>query len=94
MRLFIKHACDPVCIKRSIKVALVVGTILFVINHFDEIVNGTLNATNIFQIGLTYLVPYFVSTFGSAMQARHIEMNGSSRINPDKVGVNRIEETG
>ncbi len=82
MRLFIKHACDPVCIKRSIKVALVVGTVLLIINHYDELIHGTLNATNIFQIGLTYLVPYFVSTFGSAMQARHIELNGTSRINP------------
>ena len=79
MRLFIKHACDPVCIKRSIKVALVVGTILFLINHFDSIYYGTLNATNYFQIGLTYVVPYLVSTFGSAMQARHIELNRQSR---------------
>jgi len=48
--------------------------ILLLINHFDEIVYGTLTATNIFQIALTYFVPYCVSTFGSAMQARHIEL--------------------
>ncbi len=79
MRLFFKHAYDPVCVKRSIKVALIVGTILFLINHFDELYYMTLNTTNIFQIGLTYLVPYLVSTFGSAMQARHIELNGNNK---------------
>ncbi len=74
MKLFFKHACDVVCIKRSIKVALFVGTILLFINHFDEILHGTLTGTNIFQIILTYFVPFCVSTFGSAMQARHIEL--------------------
>ena len=84
MRLLLKHACDPVCVKSSLKVVLVVGTILLVINHQDELVYGTLNTTNIFQVGLMYLVPYFVSTFGSAMQARHIELNGDNKPNSDK----------
>ena len=76
MRLFLKHARDPVCIKRAIKVAFIVGTILMVINHYDELLNSTLNATNIFQIMLTYVVPYSVATYGSAMQARHLERHG------------------
>ena len=80
MRLFFKHACDPVRVKRSIKVTLVVGTTLLIINHFDELAFGTLNATNIFQIGLTYLMPYMDSTFGSAMQVRHIELNENNKI--------------
>lgn len=84
MKLFIKHATDPVCVKRSIKVALVVGTILFLINHYDELYYMTLNSTNIFQIGLTYLVPYLVATFGSASQARHIELNEKVKNKTDK----------
>ena len=74
MKLFLKHATDRVCVYRSIKVALVVGTVLGIINHYDAIIYGTLAPTNIFQILLTYLVPYCVSTFGSAMQGRHIEL--------------------
>jgi len=77
MKLFLKHAKDRVCIIRSVKVALVVGTILALINQYDAIFSGNLTPTNIFQILLTYLVPYSVSTFGSAMQARHIETRGS-----------------
>ena len=74
MKLFLKHATDKVCVHCSTKVALLVGTVLGVINHYDAIFFGTLAATNIFQIRLMYLVPYCVSTYGSAMQARRIEL--------------------
>ena len=76
MNLFLKHASDPVCVKRALKVALIIGTILMVINHYDELINGTLTSTNIFQILVTYLVPFSVATYGSAMQARHLEIHG------------------
>ncbi len=80
MKLFLRHITDKICVKRSVKVALVVGTILGLINHYDTIFYGTLTATNIFQILLTYLVPYAVVTFGSAMQARHIELHGLQKL--------------
>lgn len=80
MRLFLKHAADRVCVYRSVKVALVVGTILALINHLDRILSGSLNATNILQILLTYLVPYSVSTYGSAMQARYLELQQLRKI--------------
>lgn len=73
--IFLKHATDKICIKRSIKVSLVVGTILALINQYDAIFFGTLTSTNIIQILITYLVPYGVATFGSAMQARHMEIH-------------------
>lgn len=69
-----KHAAKKVCVYRSTKVALVVGTVLGLINHYDAIFYGTLTTTKIFQISITYLVPFSVATFGSAMQARHIEL--------------------
>lgn len=74
MRLFLKHATQKVCVYRSTKVALVVGTVLGLINHYDAIFYGPLTTTEIFQISITYLVPFSVATFGSAMQARHIEL--------------------
>ena len=52
-----------------------VGTILGAVNHYDAILSGTFSATTLVQIGITYLVPFCVATFGSAMQARHIELN-------------------
>ena len=74
MKLFFKHARDRVCLRRSIRVALIVGTLLAAINQSDAILGGTFGKTNVLQIVLTYLVPFCVSTFGSAMQARHIEL--------------------
>ncbi|MEN8186862.1 MAG: nitrate/nitrite transporter NrtS [Bacteroidota bacterium] len=78
MRSFLKYAFQKVTIIRSVKVALIVGTILAFINHYDAIFTGTLTTTNIFQILLTYLVPYLVATYGSASHARYIELGGSN----------------
>lgn len=49
----------------ALKVAIVVGTILAVINHGPALVALELSLQQILQIGLTYLVPYGVSTYSS-----------------------------
>jgi len=56
----------------ALRLALVVGTILALINHGAEILQGTLTKGNIYQMALTYLVPYSVSTYSSvkAIQKR------------------------
>lgn len=63
----------------SLKVALIVGTVLAFLNHYDSIISETVNATTIFQIIMTYAVPYSVATFGSAMQGRHMELTERRR---------------
>ena len=52
----------------SLKVSFVVGTILAIINHGPEIFTLTLSEQAAYQIALTYLVPYCVSTY-SAVKA-------------------------
>ena len=79
MKLFLKHAFDKVCVLRAVKTALVVGTLLGFINHYDDIIHGNFTATNVFQMLITYLVPYSVATWGSAMQARHMELQRSEK---------------
>lgn len=49
----------------ALNVALLVGSILALINHGEAIVHAKLSTGNIFQIVLTYLVPYCVSTYSS-----------------------------
>jgi len=80
MKLFFKHAKRRDCINNSIKAALLVGTILALINHYDGIFMGTLDATEIFQILLTYLVPYSVATYGFAINARSSELKELEKI--------------
>ena len=79
MKSFFQYAIDRSSLLRSIKVALVVGTINALITQYDAVFHRTLSLTNIFQIMLTYLVPFGVATFSSVMQARHDERVGVSR---------------
>jgi hypothetical protein len=50
---------------RAIKVALVVGSILMVINHGDVILSSGITLGGAVKIILTYFVPYCVSTYSS-----------------------------
>jgi len=56
---------------RAITVALVVGTILVAINQGDVVLSGHLTALVVAKIGLTYLVPFSVSTY-SALAANRL----------------------
>jgi len=54
----------------ALKVSLVVGTILALINHGAGIIQLALTGESILQIALTYLVPYSVSTYSSVQAIR------------------------
>lgn len=61
-RLFLHYACSAGVPKRSFQIALVVGSILNLINQGDVLFGmGTLNWSKLI---LTYFVPYAVSTYG------------------------------
>ena len=49
--------------QKAVMTALVVGTILAIINHGDFILKG--ESINYFKILLTYCVPYCVTTWGA-----------------------------
>jgi len=49
--------------QRSFWVALVVGTILNLINQGDALVSG--RPLDVVKLVLTYIVPYFVATYGA-----------------------------
>ena len=59
----------------ALKNALVVGSILALINHGGGILSLSLSQASILQIALTYLVPYSVSTYSSvrALQRHALE---------------------
>ena len=62
---FMKIALSSKVVKSAIKVSLIVGTLLALINHGDALLRLSLTGKNIFQILLTYLVPYCVATYSS-----------------------------
>jgi hypothetical protein len=55
----------------ALKVALVVGTILALINHGPALLALELSRQQILQIALTYLVPYCVSTYSSVVMLQN-----------------------
>lgn len=54
----------------ALVVALVVGTILTLINQGDVVLAGA--APDLLKMGLTYLVPYAVATYGAVAAKRAI----------------------
>jgi hypothetical protein len=77
----IRLALRPSTIKRAFKYAVVVGSVLIVINHGDALVAGEISAARVARMGLTVIVPYVVSTLSSvgALRERNVP-HGSSGV--------------
>lgn len=65
MNTWFEIAAQKNILTRAIKVAVVVGSILMMINYGDIIMSNGLSFKEITKITLTYLVPYCVSTYSS-----------------------------
>lgn len=66
---------------RSCRASLVVGTLLTLLNQGDEFLKGCFSAALWWKIPLTYLVPFFVATYGALSPDRrtvHAERHGPS----------------
>jgi class 3 adenylate cyclase len=59
-------ATDWIVVRQALATALVVGAILTLVNHGDVLATG-LAVDHVWQIGLTFLVPYLVSTTSSIL---------------------------
>ena len=57
-------------LKRSLLIALVVGSILALLNHGDKLLVGTWEAHMSWKIPLTYCVPFLVATWGALTNCR------------------------
>jgi hypothetical protein len=60
----------PPYLKRTVRIALIFGSILFAINHLDEVVLGHANAAVWVKGALTFLVPFSVSNLGVLVASR------------------------
>jgi hypothetical protein len=52
-------------IKRALIVAVVVGSLLNMINSYDVFWNGNFTTRNVIRIVLTYITPFCVSLYSS-----------------------------
>ena len=71
-----EHRCLPCALRyrpllrRSALTALVVGTVLVLINQGGILISGPWPASLFWQIPLTYLVPFCVATWGALSNTR------------------------
>jgi len=77
-RSWLIAAMHPATARRARLTSLIVGTILTAINHGPALLANQMTYERIWQILLTFLVPYAVSTV-SSVATRH-EMKGAAHI--------------
>ena len=70
MKQWFELALSPSVVKRALKIAAVVGTVLIAINHGHAILAGEVDTSRLWRMGLTVLVPYLVSTTSSVAALR------------------------
>lgn len=70
MKEWLKIAMRRDIVLRGLKVGAIIGTILVAINQGDLILTGQLDASAVWKIPLTYLVPYCVATYGGVSAIR------------------------
>ena len=49
----------------AMRIALVVGTILGIINHYDMFLSGNYETSRVVKILITYLVQFYVSLYST-----------------------------
>jgi len=62
----------PRHLRRTVCIALVVGTILFAINQLDVVLGGNAGIVVWTKIAVTYLVPFAVSNMGILVATRRV----------------------
>lgn len=70
LRNWLRSAAERSIVRRALITTAIVGTILTIINHGGAIVAGELTRARLFQICLTFVVPYAVSTTSSVAATR------------------------
>ena len=70
---FFELALDAKVLFRSVKIALTVGSIYNLINQGDILLSGQFENLNYIKLTLTYMTPFFVSTYAATMAKMQME---------------------
>jgi hypothetical protein len=64
---------NPKLVPTALKVALIIGSILFAINHGSALLKGKMTRDRWISAGLTYIVPYLVNIHGQFISRYHAD---------------------
>ena len=73
MKPFFQGLRDPDMTPSALRVALIVGTILFSINHGNALLKGKMDNTRWLSSLLTYAVPYCVNIHGQVSSRKKMQ---------------------
>jgi len=69
-REILRVVLHPPHLRKTLRIAFIVGTVLFCINQLDVVLRGEAGLLVWVKIGVTYLVPFVVSNLGLLIGAR------------------------
>ena len=81
-RELLRVVLAPQHLRRTLSVALIVGTAFFAMNQLGVILAGRATALVWFKAALTYLTPLLVSNFGLLSATRRGAVQTTSRTRP------------
>ena len=70
LHTIITYSLERDTIVRSLKAALVIGTLLGLINHGQALLGGHFTGSELVPLLITYLVPFCVTTYGQVQGKR------------------------
>jgi hypothetical protein len=73
MTEWLRLASDAAVVRRALRTAALVGSLLIAINHGSAILSGDVDGMRLFRMCLTVLVPYAVSTSSSVQALRSVQ---------------------
>ena len=79
IRQAIRYCFHRRYLKRTVRIALVVGTILTIINQGDVILNGDATTLTWVKAGLNYCVPFIVSNLG-LLAGKRADLGGAGSL--------------
>ena len=66
-------------LRATVRIALIVGTVLFTINQLDVVLSGKATAVTYVKSAVTYLVPFTVSNLGVLTGTHRRRSDGDRR---------------
>jgi hypothetical protein len=78
VREALRIVAQPEHLRRTLRIAVVVGTVLFLINQADVVLRGDATALTWVKVGLSYCVPFIVSNLG-LLAGKRVEAERAAR---------------
>ena len=84
LKKYLASLVDPEFMSTGLKTALVVGSLLFIINHGLALSRGEMTSERWVSVAITYLMPYLVNVYGQYSYRRKLALRQSHEFTPSR----------